>query len=143
MRGLNYGELGPSAIVSTVSSTGATQYSTAPAGATLVGAMNLEYRVKVREGTEAVGFFDLGSGLMLPNWLGPSQPWLAQATNGILHGSTGLELRWTIPGLGVPFRAYYAVNVLRLNRSVLMPGGALFRVSNRLTMFGWGLGSFF
>jgi outer membrane protein assembly complex protein YaeT len=143
VRGLNYGELGPSAIVSTVSSTGATQYSTAPAGANLVGAMNLEYRVKVREGTEAVGFFDLGSGLMLPNWLGPSQPWLAQATNGILHGSTGLELRWTIPGLGVPFRAYYAVNVLRLNRSVLMPNGSLFRVSNRLTMFGWGLGSFF
>jgi hypothetical protein len=32
---------------------------------------------------------------------------------------------------------------LRLNRPVLMPGGSLFRVSNRLTMFGWGLGSFF
>src|SRR5260370_39602789 len=101
--------------------------------------MNLEYRVKVREGTQAVGFFDLGSGLMLPNWLGPAQAWLAQATNGILHGSTGLELRWTRPGLGDPFRAYYAVDILGLYRTGLMPHGALFRGSNRLTMFGWVL----
>jgi outer membrane protein assembly complex protein YaeT len=143
VRGLRDGELGPSAIVSSVSSTGTTQYSTTPAGANLIGAMNAEYRVRLRSGTEAVGFFDLGSGLLLPNWLGPSRPWLAQSTNGILHGSTGVELRWTVPGLGVPFRAYYALNVLRLNRPVLMPGGSLFRVSNRLTMFGWGLGSLF
>jgi len=142
VRGLRDGELGPSAIVSSLSSTGTT-YSTAPAGANLIGAMNVEYRVRLRSGTEAVGFFDLGSGLLLPNWLGPSRPWLVQSTNGILHGSTGVELRWTVPGLGVPFRAYYALNVLRMNRPVLMPGGSLFRVSNRLTMFGWGLGSLF
>ena len=143
VRGLREGELGPSAVVSTVSSSGATQYSTAPAGANLIWATNTEYRVRLREGTEAVGFLDLGSGLMLPNWLGPSKPWLVQSTNGILHGSTGVELRWTVPGLGVPFRAYYALNFLRLNRPVLMPGGSLFRVSNKLTMFGWGLGSLF
>jgi outer membrane protein assembly complex protein YaeT len=142
VRGLRDGELGPSAIVSTLSSAG-THYSTTPAGANLIGAVNAEYRVRLREGTEAVGFFDLGSGLLLPNWLGPSRPWLVESTNGILHGSTGVELRWTVPGLGVPFRAYYALNVLRLNRPVLMPNGSLFRVSNRLTMFGWGLGSLF
>jgi len=142
VRGLPDGELGPSAIVASLSSTG-THYSASPAGANLIGAMNVEYRVRLREGTEAVGFFDLGSGLLLPNWLGPSRPWLAQSTNGILHGSTGVELRWTVPGLGVPFRAYYAFNVLRLNRPVLMPGGSLFRVSNRFAAFGWGLGSLF
>jgi hypothetical protein len=54
-----------------------------------------------------------------------------------------VELRWTVPGLGVPFRAYYALNVLRLNKPLFMPGGTLFRASNRLTMFGWGLGSLF
>jgi outer membrane protein insertion porin family len=142
VRGLRDGELGPSAIVSSFSSTGA-NYSASPAGANLIGAMNVEYRVRLREGTEAVGFFDLGTGFLLPNWLGPSRPWLVQSTNGILHGSTGIELRWTIPGLGVPFRVYYALNILRLDRPVLMPGGSLFRVSNRFSAFGWGLGSLF
>jgi outer membrane protein assembly factor BamA len=142
VRGLRDGELGPSATVASLSSTG-TQYSASPAGANLIGAMNLEYRVRLREGTEAVGFFDLGSGALLPNWLGPSRPLLVQSTNGILHGSTGVELRWTVPGLGVPLRVYYALNVLRLNRSVLMPDGSLFRASNRFAAFGWGLGSLF
>jgi outer membrane protein assembly complex protein YaeT len=142
VRGLRDGELGPSAFVPSLSSTGP-HYSTSPAGANLIAAVNMEYRVPLRGGTEAVGFFDLGSGLLLPNWLGRSRPWLVESTNGILHGSTGVELRWTIPGLGVPFRAYYALNVLRLNRPVLMPGGSLFRASNRFAAFGWGLGSLF
>jgi outer membrane protein assembly factor BamA len=142
VRGLRDGELGPSAIIGTASSTG-TQYSTTPAGANLIGAMNTEYRVRLGSGTEAVGFFDLGSGMLLPNWLGPSRPFLVEGTNGILHGSTGVELRVMIPGLGVPFRGYFAVNVLRLNRSVILPAGSVFHVSNRLTMFGWGLGSLF
>jgi len=143
VRGLRDGELGPAAIVSSTSSTGITQYSTSPAGANLIGAMNAEYRVRISSGAEAAGFFDLGSGLMLPNWLGTSRPWLIESTNGIVHGSTGLELRWTLPGIGVPVRAYYALNILRLNRPVLMPGGALFRASNRFAAFGWGLGSLF
>jgi outer membrane protein assembly factor BamA len=105
--------------------------------------MNAEYRFRLNGKTEAAGFFDLGSGLLRPNWLGPSRPALIESTNAILHGSTGVELRWTIPGLGVPFRAYYALNVLRLNRPVLVPGGSLFRVSNRFAAFGWGLGSLF
>jgi outer membrane protein assembly complex protein YaeT len=142
VRGLRDGELGPSAVVSSLSSTG-THYSAAPEGASLIGAMNAEYRFRLNGKTEAAGFFDLGSGLLRPNWLGPSRPALIESTNAILHGSTGVELRWTIPGLGVPFRAYYALNVLRLNRPVLVPGGSLFRVSNRFSAFGWGLGSLF
>jgi outer membrane protein assembly complex protein YaeT len=142
VRGLRDGELGPSAIVSSLSSKGI-NYSAAPAGANLIGAINVEYRVPLRQGTEAVGFFDLGSGMLVPNWLGPSRPSLIQSTNGVLHGSTGVELRWTVPGLGVPFRVYYALNILRLDRPVLMPGGSLFRVSNRFAAFGWGLGSLF
>jgi outer membrane protein assembly factor BamA len=66
VRGLRDGELGPSTIVSSLSSTG-THYSASPAGANLIAAMNVEYRVRLREGTGAVGFFDLGSGLLLPN----------------------------------------------------------------------------
>ena len=143
VRGLRDGELGPSAIVSSTSSTGITQYSAIPSGANLIGAGNAEYRVRVSGGTEAAGFFDLGSGLLLPNWLGSTRPSLIESTNGLLHGSTGVELRWTLPGIGVPLRAYYARNVLRLNRPVVMPDASLFRVHNRFAAFGWGLGSLF
>ena len=143
VRGLRDGELGPSSVVSSISSTGATVYSPAPAGANLIGAMNLEYRVRLSSGAEAAGFFDVGSGMLLPNWLGPSRPWLIDSTNGIIHGSTGIELRWTLPGIGVPLRVYYAINILRLNRPVWLPDGTLSHVQNRFAAFGWGLGSLF
>src|SRR2546430_12637271 len=70
-----------------------------------------EYRIPLRDGVEAAGFFDLGSGWLLPNWLGPSKPNLLSTTNGVLHGSTGIQLQWTIPGIQVPFRSYYSLNV--------------------------------
>jgi len=143
VRGLRDGELGPSAVVSSLSSNGATVYSATPAGANLIGAFNLEYRVRLSSGAEAVPFFDVGSGLVLPNWLGPSRPWLVDSTNGIIHGSTGIELRWTLPGLGVPLRVYYALNILRLNKPVWLPDGTLTRVQNRFAAFGWGMGSLF
>ena len=143
VRGLRDGELGPSAIVGSISSSGQTSYSSSPAGANLIEAVNAEYRVRLNSSTEAVGFFDVGSGMLLPNWLGPSRPSLIDSTNGILHGSTGVELRWTLPAIGVPVRAYYALNVLRLNRPALMPDASILRVRNRFAAFGWGLGSLF
>jgi len=143
VRGLRYGELGPAAIASPTSSIGTTQYSATPAGANLIGAGNAEYRVRLSAGTEAAGFFDLGSGLLLPNWLGSTRPSLIESSNGLLHGSTGVELRWTLPKIGVPLRVYYALNVLRLNRPVVMPDASLLRVRNRFAAFGWGLGSLF
>jgi outer membrane protein assembly complex protein YaeT len=142
VRGLRDGELGPQAVVSSGSS-GAARYSAAPAGANLIGASNAEYRVRFGGGTEAAGFFDVGSGLLQRNWLGRWKPATIDSTNGIVHASTGIELRWTLPGVGVPVRAYYAWNVRRLNRSVWMPDGALLHLRNRLGAFGWGLGSLF
>jgi outer membrane protein assembly factor BamA len=142
VRGLRDGELGPRAVVSSVSS-GAVRYSTAPAGANLIGASNAEYRVRLGYGTEAAGFFDVGSGLLQRNWLGKWKPATIDSTTGIVHGSTGIELAWTLPEVGVPVRAYYAWNVLRLNRSVWMPDGSLLHLRNRLGAFGWGLGSLF
>jgi outer membrane protein assembly complex protein YaeT len=143
VRGLREGELGPQAVISPTTASGATQYLAEPAGANLIGAVNLEYRVPLGNSVEAAGFFDLGSGWLLPNWLGPARPALISATNGVLHGSLGIELRWTVPGIGVPIRSYYALNLLRLNRWLPMPGGTLLRSSNRLGAFGWGLGSLF
>jgi outer membrane protein assembly factor BamA len=143
VRGLNDGELGPMGVVASVSPTGATTYSAAPAGANVISAVNLEYRMPLRPGLEAATFFDVGSGRLLPNWLGPDKPWIINSTNQILHASTGVELRWTVPGVGVPVRIYYAFNLLRLNRTVVLPDGSLFKVSNRFSMLGWGLGSMF
>ena len=143
VRGLRPGELGPDAVVSSISPAGATTYSTTPAGGNLVGAANAECRVKLSANTEAAGFFDLGSGTLLMNWLGPARPTLADSTNGILHASTGVELQWTVPGIGVPVRVYYAVNVLRLDRWLPMPDGSSFHARNRFSAFGWALGSLF
>jgi outer membrane protein insertion porin family len=143
VRGLRAGELGPDAVASSVSSSGTTKYFVSPAGADLAGAANAEYRVPLTGGTEAAGFFDLGSGLLLPNWLGRARPSLIDSTNGVVHGSTGVELQWRLPGIGIPVRAYYALNVLRLDHSVPLPDGSLFHAHNRFSGFGWGLGALF
>jgi outer membrane protein assembly factor BamA len=139
VRGLRPGELGPYALTSKT----AGSYSAAPAGGNLIAGANAEYRIPLSRGTEAAGFFDLGSGWLLPNWLGPAKPLLLPSTNGVLHGSTGIELRWTVPGVNVPFRAYYALNLLRLDRSIRLSDKSIFFGRNRFSVFGWGLGSLF
>jgi outer membrane protein assembly factor BamA len=143
VRGLRPGELGPDAMTSKAASSGATTYSAAPAGANLTTGTTAEYRIPLGGGTEATGFFDLGSGWLHPSWLGPTRPLLLRATNGVLHGSTGLEFQWTVPRLQVPVRVYYAVNVLRLNRSIQLSEKSFFFARNRFSAFGWGLGALF
>ncbi len=143
VRGLRPGELGPYAVTARTAASGATTYSASPAGANLLTAANAEYRIPLAGGTEAAAFFDLGSGLLLPNWLGPTKPLLLGATNGVLHGSTGIELRWTVPGVQVPIRAYYSLNVLRMSRFFSLSENSLFHAHNRFSAFGWGLGSLF
>jgi len=143
VRGLRPGELGPYAVTAKIAPNGAATYSASPAGANLLAAATTEYRFPLDGGIEGAAFFDLGSGLLLPNWLGPSKPLLLGATNGVLHGSTGFELRWTVPGVQVPVRAYYAVNPLRLNRFISLSENSFFHAHNRFSAFGWGLGPLF
>lgn len=143
VRGLRTGELGPIAMTERLTPSGAIVSSPSYGGANLITAANAEYRVPFHNGIEAAGFFDLGSGRLLPNWLGPTKPDLLSATNGILHGSTGVQFQWTIPGVQVPLRSYYAVNVLRLERWIPLSGKSLSHPHNRFSAFGWGLGSFF
>jgi len=143
VRGLREGELGPYAIASTTDASGNTAYSASPAGTDLATAMNAEYRVRLRSGLEGAGFFDLGSGWLLPNWLGQARPILASSSNGILHGTTGVELRWTVPGVEIPVRTYYSVSVLRLDRWFKLPGGSFYHARNRRSAFGWALGALF
>jgi len=143
VRGLRTGELGPLALTPKITPSGAIIYAPSYAGANLITAANAEYRVPLRSGIEAAGFFDLGSGWLLPNWLGPDKPTLLSATNDVLHGSTGLQVQWTIPGVQVPFRSYYALNVLRLDRLIPLSDKSLLHSRNRFGAFGWGLGSLF
>ena len=143
VRGLRPGELGPYARTTTTAASSATIPSASPAGANLLGAANAEYRIPLGGGAEAAGFFDLGSGLLLPNWLGPTKPLLLAATKDALHGSAGIELRWTVPGVQVPVRAYYAVNAPRLDRFISLSGKSRFLAHDRFSAFGWGLGSLF
>ncbi len=143
VRGLRPGELGPYQTLSTASSSGATTYSAVPSGANLIAASNFEYRFPLRSGVEGATFFDAGSGFLLPNWLGQTRPTLINSTNGLVHGTTGLELRWTLPVVGTPLRINYSFNLLRLNRAVLMPDGSVFRLHEHLGALGWGLGPLF
>jgi outer membrane protein assembly complex protein YaeT len=143
VRGLRPGALGPYQTVATVSPSGAIAYSAVPGGADLIAASNWEYRFPLRGGVEGATFFDAGSGRLLPNWLGPTRPSLLQATNGLLHGATGFELRWTLPAIGVPVRINYSFNVLRLNRAFFMPDGSVVRLHDRAGALGWGLGPLF
>jgi outer membrane protein assembly complex protein YaeT len=140
VRGLRPGELGPYQILSTISPSGATTYSAVPAGANLITASNLEYRIPITHQLEGATFFDAGSGLLLPNWLGPTRPTLIHSTNGLLHATTGLEFHWTLPIVGAPVRLNYSLNLLRLDRVVLRPDGSTFRLHERLGMLGWGYG---
>jgi len=143
VRGLRPGELGPYETFGTVSPAGTTTYSAAPAGANLVAASNLEYRIALRGRVEGATFFDAGSGLLLPNWLGQSRPTVISATNGLFHGSAGFEVRWTLPALGVPLRVNYAFNIFRLNHAFSVADGSIIRLHNRLGVLGWGLGPLF
>jgi outer membrane protein assembly complex protein YaeT len=143
VRGLGDGELGPVAMTERVTPSGVVVASPSYAGANLITAANAEYRVPLRNGVQAAGFFDLGSGWLLPNWLGPGKPTLLSATNGVLHGSTGIQLQWTIPRIQVPFRSFYAINVLRLDRLIPLSGKSILHPHNRFGAFGWGLGSLF
>jgi outer membrane protein assembly factor BamA len=143
VRGLGIGDLGPQEAVLSTTSGGASKYSTTAAGANLITAANLEYRVPLKNGVEMAGFFDVGAGRVLPNWLGRTRPALIESTNGLLHGSTGIEWRWTVPGLGAPVRFYYSLNVLRLTRFLTMPDGSLLRSRVPFSRFGWGMGSLF
>jgi outer membrane protein assembly factor BamA len=103
----------------------------------------LEYRIPLSRGVEGATFFDAGSGILFPNWLGPTRPTLIRSTNGLLHGSAGFELRWNLPMIGAPVRINYSFNLLRLDRTLLMPDGSVFRLHDRFGMFGWGFGPLF
>ena len=143
LRGFRHGEMAPYAVEDLTDSSGEDSFQAIPAGADLLVAMNAEYRVPVAPRTQLVGFYDTGSGWLLPNWLGSDRPLLLAGTNGILRASTGMELRWQIPYTEQPLRLDLAFNPLRLAKSFLLPDGSRFRTPDRLFGWTWGLGPLF
>jgi len=140
LRGFRTAELGPYALVE---SQGRPALQALPAGADLAAAFNGEYRVPLDQRFQAAGFFDVGTGWLLPNWLGPSKPNLLGGTNGILRASTGIETRFLLPVVNQPLRFDYAANPLRLARALVLPDGSAWRPSDRHTAFTWALGTLF
>lgn len=131
---------------------GDTQSRWFTAGGDLVVAANSEYRVPLAPRlprVHAAAFFDaaslwslssLASGEVLP------------ATDGRWRATSGLELRWQMPAslLGRPnplagetVRLHYAVDVLRLARTVFLPDGTRLRLPERRSALGWALGPLF
>ncbi len=143
VRGFREGELSPYAAVKSIGINDAGNLRAQPTGSTLTGAVNAEYRVPLLAGTEAAAFFDAGSGWLLPNWLGPSRPELLAGTNGVLRSSTGVEMRWMVPGLHQTARVHFALNPLRLKRSILLADHSIFRPPDRSSAWGWAIGSLF
>ena len=143
LRGFRRGEMSPYSLEDLTDSSGKDSFQAIPTGADLLVAMNAEYRVPVAPRTQVVGFYDTGSGWLLPNWLGPDHPALLSGTNGILRASTGFEVRWQIPAVEQPLRLDLAINPLRLAKSFLLPDGSRFRAPDRLLGWTWGLGPLF
>jgi len=92
----------PFALTSKAVNSGATTYSAAPAGGNLIAAANAEYRVHLSPEQKAQ---DLRYRFRLatPQLACPARP-LLLSSQTVTSRSAGIELRWTIPGVQVPFR---------------------------------------
>jgi outer membrane protein insertion porin family len=151
VRGFRPGELSPYALVSPASAPGVSVFRAQAVGADLAGAVNAEYRMPLAHQNasgrapraELAGFFDTGSGWLLPGWLGPNRPALLEGTNGALRASTGVELRLRLPVVEQTVRVHYSMNPLRLAEAFALPDGSKFRPPDRRAAFGWALGNFF
>jgi outer membrane protein insertion porin family len=148
-RGFRTGELTPYAIYRQGQADATPLYRVQSSGANLVAAGTTEYRIPLQPAvprTELAAFFDAGSAWLLPRWLGPIRSVdgrLLPGTNGALRASTGLEVRWRVPGVNQTLRVHYAANPLRLAPTLLLADGSRFRPPDRPTALGWALGSFF
>ena len=138
VRGLRPGELGPDALIFKSPNSGAPALSATPAGANLIGGANAEYRIPLGGGTEAAGFSSISvPARPLPNWLGPTRPLLLSSTNGALHGSTGIEFRWTVPASTSPSAPTTLSTFCDWTVCIHLSDKSIFFARNRFSAFGW------
>lgn len=152
VRGLRTGELTTYGATTSTLADGTAHSRSFAAGGDLVVAANSEYRVSLAPlapHAQAVAFFDAASIWSLS---GLASGEVLDATDGRWRANSGLELQWQLPAtvLGAPnplagetLRLHYAVDVLRLGRTLFLPDGSRFRLPERRSAFGWALGSLF
>lgn len=152
VRGLRTGELTPYAATTSTQADG-TQLSRAfAAGGDLAAATNAEYRFSLAPAApnaQAAVFLDAASAWSLSRLLSGE---ILPTTDGRWRATSGVELRWQVPEtlLGAPnplagetLRIHYAVDILRLGRTLFLPDGTSFRLPERRAALGWALGPLF
>jgi len=120
-----------------------TQTSPNPLGADTVLGFSLEYRVPIQGPLSAAAFVDLGwSRISKKNLDASAGSSLIDATNGLLRGSLGGELRLQLPMIRQPGRLIFSWNFLRL--SMLLQGkSGLLRLADPRGTIHFALGDRF
>lgn len=102
------------------------QTSPNPLGADTVLGFSMEYRVPIQGPLSATAFVDLGwSRISGKNLNAASSSNLIGATNGLLRGSLGGELRLQLPMIQQPGRLIFGWNFLRLSELIQGKSGVL------------------
>ena len=140
LRGFRAGEIAPYSEITVTDALGNSHTEAVSTGANLIEAVNVEYRVPISPRFAVNGFFDAGSGTLLPHWMGPDQPTLLSGTNRLLRASAGVELHWRAPVIEQPLRVNLSINVLRLAKAYALSDGSIFRAPDRRFALGWALG---
>ena len=88
-------------------------------GGDTLGIVNAEYRIPIVGPLSMAGFYDIGiSRVSRPAALGSfgtSTIDIVRATNGVVRGSTGVEIQFLLPMVNAPFRLIFAFNPQTFN----------------------------
>jgi outer membrane protein assembly complex protein YaeT len=120
-----------------------TQPAPGPLGADSVIGFSMGYHIPIRGPLSATAFVDLGwSKLSRNNVDAASALSLIDATNGLVRGSMGGELRLQLPILHQPGRLIFSWNFLRLN-TLIFNRGSLLRLADPRGTIHFALGDRF
>jgi outer membrane protein insertion porin family len=90
-----------------------------PVGGDTLGIVNAEYRIPIAGPLSIAAFYDVGlSRISRPAALGSfgnSTVDILRATNGVVRGSTGVEIQFLLPVVSAPFRLIFAFNPQRFD----------------------------
>jgi outer membrane protein insertion porin family len=93
-------------------------------GGDLMGIFNVEYRIPIAGPLSIALFYDAGiSRVTLPHQMGSfgtGTVTLIPSTNGVVRGSTGLEIDFLLPVVSAPFRLIFAYNPQRLQETLYL-----------------------
>jgi outer membrane protein insertion porin family len=120
-----------------------TETSPSPLGADTVLGFSLGYRIPIQGPLSAAAFVDLGwSKISKKNLDASPASSLIEATNGLLRGSLGGELRLQLPKIRQPGRLIFSWNFLRLSALIQGKSGLL-RLADPRTTIHFALGDRF